>query len=269
MRRSAPISLLTVTVFILLETVSAYMVIESGIVQNNAVVSSLRVFGDYVEDKWAGVRYWFSLKEVNSALMEENALLMEENTALLNRLEAAGCPVDTVERQYELIPAMVISNSVSRLHNYLILDKGESDGLKTDMGVITSDGLVGYIVAVTGHYSRVASVLDIDTKFSVILKGSGTFGSMSWNGIDAGRLTVSDVPVHTIVAEGDTVLSSGFSACFPPFIPIGTVAETHLNDGINYELVVDMFEDIRALKYVYVVDFAGKDEMMSLREGNR
>lgn len=271
MRRRSDRVYLTVTVFILLEAVSVFMVFRSGAVQKNVLVASLRVCSDYVEDRWSKVLYWFSLKDVNRDLMKVNAVLISRNLSLMNHLEQAGLPQDSIADpdRYNLIPAMVISNSVGRLHNYLIIDKGEDDGIRTDMGVITTSGLIGNVVAVSSRYSRIVSMLDTDTRFSVILKRNGTFGTMYWKGTDPTRTVVMDIPVHTPVSEGDTIISSGYSAFFPPGIPIGTISAFSLNDGINYELEVELFEDFRSLKYVYVVDFPDAGEIDGLKIESR
>lgn len=271
MRRNTDRTIVTVMVFIFLEAVSVFMVFHSGEVQKNALVASMRACSDYVEDKWSGVLYWFSLKKINSDLMKLNASLITKTLSLKNQLDRAGLLEDSLvaSSEYKLIPAMVISNSVGRLHNYLIIDKGEDDGIRPDMGVITATGIVGQVVAVSSHYSRIISLLDTDANFSVILKNDGTFGSMSWKGIDPDKTTVTDIPVHTQISEGDTLVSSGYSAYFPPGIPVGTISSFSLNDGINYELEVDLFENFRSLKYVYVVDFAAAGEISYLKKEAR
>jgi len=271
MRRYTDRTFITVTVFIILEAVSVFMVFYRGEVQKNVLVASMRVCSDYVEDKWSGVLYWFSLKKVNSDLMRLNASLIAKTLSLMRQLDRAGLPQESLvdSLDYYLIPAMVISNSVGRLHNYLIIDKGEENGIRPDMGVITETGIVGQVVAVSSHYSRIISLLDTDAGFSVILKKNGIFGSMSWKGIDPDKTVVTDIPVHTQVSEGDTVMSSGYSAYFPPGIPVGTISSLSLNDGINYELEVDLFENFRSLKYVYVVDFAAEGEISSLKQETR
>ncbi|MBQ0005948.1 MAG: rod shape-determining protein MreC, partial [Alistipes sp.] len=89
---------------------------------------------------------------------------------------------------------------------------------------------------------------------------------LSWDGVRPDRVKVYDVPRHTEVAEGDTLISSGYSAMFPYGIPVGTISSISLNDGINYELEISLFENFHSLRYVNVIGFQGQDELAGLME---
>ncbi len=268
MRNSRGYFLFAVLVFIILEAISVYAVYEKSIVQKSRMMYLADSFGSFVSDKRARVLDWFSLKQTNSALAQENAYLMQENLFLREMLNNVHIPADTLSLgdDYHLIPSLVIVNSTGKQHNYLILNKGAGDGVSEGMGVITSRGIIGYVQTTTRHYSKVVSMLDIDSKFSVILKKNGTFGSLSWDGVSSAKVKVYDVPRHTEVAEGDTLITSGYSAMFPYGIPVGTISSIYLNDGINYELEIALFENFHSLRYVNVIGFQGQDELNGLME---
>ena len=60
---------------------------------------------------------------------------------------------------YRLIPAKVITNSVSKKDNYITIDKGTADGIHADMGVACGNGIVGVVYMAGQHYSIVLPVL--------------------------------------------------------------------------------------------------------------
>lgn len=258
----------TVLVFILLETISVLSVSSNGIVQKFSILSSVAEISSFISDRWTNFKCWLSLRDANQKLFFENASLMEEVISLRNQLSEIRVDVDTIpfEDKYHVIPAMVISNSIGKQHNSIILNKGEEDGVEEGMGVVTPRGLVGFVSSVSSHYSRVSSMLDIDNKFSIILVKSGTFGSLSWDGKNAGQVMVYDVPLHTVVSVGDTLISSGYSAIYPYGIPIGAVSSISVNDGINYELQVSLFENFHSIRYVDIIGFDGQKEKGSLIE---
>jgi len=216
--------------------------------------------------KWSGLLDWISLREVNRSLAEENASLMSENLFLKEIMNNIHMPTDTLSLgdNYSLIPSLVVVNSTGKQHNFLIINRGEEDGVSEGMGVVTPRGIVGFVQTVAGHYSRVVSLLDTDSKFSVILKKNGTFGSLAWDGVNYDYVMVYDVPLHTVVEVGDTLISSGYSAMFPYGIPVGTIRTISLNDGINYELQVELFEDFHSLRYVNVIGFRGQEQLYGL-----
>ena len=81
-------------------------------------------------------------------------------------------------------------------------------------------------------------------------------------------MSLNDIPIHTNVELGDTVITSGFSRMYPPHHPIGTIEKISNNDGISFDLNVKLFGDFRSLKWVYVVSFDGKSETDSLLREN-
>jgi len=132
------------------------------------------------------VTEYFSLKKTNIILSEENAILhnitrksyiiTNRNTYLIN---------DTVyKQQYSFEAAGVISNSVNKRNNYLMLNKGAADGIRKDMAVISPGGIVGIIRDVSKNFSSVISVLHKDSKISAKIKKNNDIGTSVWNGLD-------------------------------------------------------------------------------------
>lgn len=258
--------------FVLLEGVSLYLVYNNSIIQRSALLRGFNSLIASVSDAGTSVTDYFSLGSANRALARENSLLREKLLKMEKKMDELSLHEDTLlaERfhSYKFIPAKVISNSTDKMHNYILIDKGSRDGIKEDMGVITSDGIVGYIINTSSDYAKISSLLDIENPVGAVISKNNTFGTLTWNGKSSSYMSLNDIPIHTNVELGDTVITSGFSRMYPPHHPIGTIEKISNNDGISFDLNVKLFGDFRSLKWVYVVSFDGKSETDSLLREN-
>lgn len=252
--RKTYILLINLIVFLILEATALIMVSRNSIVQRSDMMRTISAATNSVAGAIGNVTGYFSLGKVNDRLTEENIRLRRENEALRARISGTPAPDSALENDalFDYIPAAIVSNSSDRTHNILIINKGRKDGIQEYMGVVTDMGIIGYVQTVGENYSKVSSILDTDNMASAILLSSGTFGVLQWDGISAKRTVLHDIPVHTEVPQGDTVVSSGYSLIYPAGIPIGTVTGRELRDGINYDLTVTLFEDFPRLRHVYV-----------------
>lgn len=262
-------SLTAILLFIALESVSVLMVTEKGIVQRFKVLGTVRGLQAWGWNSSRKVAGYFNYKAENERLASENLQLRQQ----LARYEAASQELDSiatiVEPAFTYIGATVIKNSVDKQHNYLIVNRGEQDGVEAGMGVVTARGVIGIVGAVSRRYAYVYSLLNTDQSVSAKLAGNGAFGPMSWQGRRPDRVLLQEIPVHVAVSPGDTVLSSGFSTLYPPDIPIGCVVSAQVGKGSAQELTVQLFEDFRSLQNVYIVKNNRRQELEELYEKAR
>ena len=120
---------------------------------------------------------YFSLRRINDSLMNENARLRAQQ---LNAYYQSGFTlssiVDTVyKQQYSYIAANVVNNSITKRNNYITIDKGRAHGIETDMGVISSNGVVGIVTSVSENFATIRSALNSGTKISAMLKKNNAF----------------------------------------------------------------------------------------------
>lgn len=254
-------------VFALLEAAALMLISGHSIVQRSRIMAGLDFITSAFVSSTDAITGFFGLKKANAVLAEENALLRAENARLLATMESVP---DSVSHEgngtFSFIPARVIANSSDSRHNSIIINKGTADGIKEGMGVVTDKGIIGYILKVGEHYSKISSLMDTDNMASAILKKDNTFGVLQWDGTRMNELTLHDIPVHTTFSTGDTVVSSGYSLIYPAGIPIGTVSGKELRDGVNYSLTVSTFERYTSLSYVYIAVRKDIEELNRLME---
>lgn len=256
--------------FIALEAVALLWLVNSSYYQHSVVINYVRLGKEILDERVNLWRYYFSLKEINEKLAQENNEL-QNRLKYYNRQDSLkqGVVSDTFGRLvYSYIPATVVSNSVNNLHNYITLNIGAADGVVSDMGVVVHNGLIGTVVHVSTHYSLVKSLLSANWRVSAKVKRNGTFGPLHWNGVNYREVVLTDIPQHIPVTIGDTIVSSGYSAFFPPDIPIGRVQSIDTKRGNFYEITVTLFADFKQLRYVNVVKHLYQDELRELASFN-
>ena len=168
---------------------------------------------------------------------------------------------------YDIFKASVINNSVTHADNYITLDKGEADGIRSEMGVVNGSGVVGIVYLTSPHYSIVIPVLNSKSSISCKIKRSDYFGFLKWDGGSSEFAFIKDMPRHSLFSLGDTIVTSGHSAVFPSGIPVGTIddiADSH--DGLSYLLRVKLFTDFARLNDVRVIAQKGQEEQLELEK---
>lgn len=256
------------SIFLILEGLAIFMISRTTLVQKSGIIKGLYSVNASINKQISSVQEYFALKENNQILAQENALLRSRNTSLEKYIgENYPLVTDSIlykYADYTYIPARVISNQTNKLHNVIVIDKGTSDGIKEDMGIITAKGVVGYVLTAGEKYSVVCSLLDIENMVSATISSSNTFGTLYWNGKSTKKALLKDIPIHTEIIKGDTVTTSGYSMIYPPHLPIATITGKSKNNGINYELSVELIEDFNTLMTVYAVCFKEKEEIETL-----
>lgn len=219
----------------------------------------------YIDDRRFRLTQFWDYKE-------ENERLHAENRRLLNQLSVKNRNTREVSRdnfqQYIFIEARVVNNSVNLTHNYLTLNKGSRDGVEPEMGIISPDGVVGIVTEVSRNYSLAISLLNINLGISARLSQNDYFGSLQWNGKDPLFASLKQIPTYVPLQLGDTITTSGFSAIFPPGMPIGLVEGYQPNRSTNfYTIQVRLLTQFRRLDHVYLIKNFLKKEQQMLESG--
>ena len=134
----------------------------------------------------------------------------------------------------DIIVSKVIHNSYNVYENYLTLNSGQLQGVKPDMGVINSLGIVGIVDNTSAHYATVISILNKKSLINAKIKKSDHFGSLTWDGKSTGYVQLIDVPRLATIRKGDTIVTGGQSVIFPENINIGTIERIYTDEETHY-----------------------------------
>jgi rod shape-determining protein MreC len=253
--------------FLLLLGISLTLTIQSHSYHRSKAISSANAVTGYVYEQVNNVEEYLSLKEKNNQLAEENARLKQ---LLYNTQDTANIlPVNLPKGldNFDVIQSKVIFNSYNVHENYLTINSGRKDGIKPDMGVVNSLGVVGIVENVSNGYATVISLLNIKSQINAKIKKTNHFGSLIWNGKNTGFVQLIDVPRLASVRKGDTIVTGGRSVIFPENIPIGAIEKIYIDKKTNYyTLDIRLFNDMTSLGHVYIIENKDRDEIINLEE---
>lgn len=118
--------------------------------------------------------------------------------------------------KYRVITASVISNTVNRAQNLVVLNRGRRDGVAEEMALLASDGsMAGYVVDCTERYSVAMSVLNTSFRASGKLVGADYFGSIYWDGADPHTVVLDELSKYADPAARTGGRDHGLLAVFP------------------------------------------------------
>lgn len=208
------------------------------------------------------------------ALQKENAALRQINMDLLQEvmiLRKAGVENEQLRRMLNLqrlspvpyLAASVVGKTVFRTRQYITIDRGTNDGVKTGMNVVTDAGLVGLVIGTSRHYAIVQTLFNRDVRVSARLASTRDEGIIAWDGFE--YLLLHNIPKNRTVQIGDLVVTSSLSSRYVPEIPIGKVRSV-FNDpsSMFFRIVVEPTVDFWRLEQVFVIRQLPQDELIIL-----
>lgn len=203
------------------------------------------------------------LKAQNDELILRTVLyeeLEEENTQLRSLL-------GEYEERAQMNPllARVIASESGNYFSTFTINKGSNDGVDTQMAVITSDGLVGYVYEVFNDIAKVITIIDEQASLAALIESSrdqgavkGTLGSTGEPLCRMYYLSADSVP-----RPGDRVITSGVGVSFPRGLLIGYVRESTraIEDNKHY-IVIEPAADFEHIENVLVLRYYAQLEDM-------
>ena len=222
----------------------------------------------------ADVNSYFGLKEENNKLMEQNKALYEEIAGLQAELShyRDSVAVESLKPAHGFYynTATIINNSTTSINNYITLDKGSNEGIKEGMGVFGTDGIVGIVYTTSQNFSIVVPLLNSKSNVSCRVKGTNNFSPLQWKGGDTRHSYMVDLPRHSTVETGDTVVTSGFSSIFPGDMPVGKIVKIEdTADGMFYRAKIELFTDFSTISRVFLVGNEDKQELEILEKSTK
>lgn len=253
--------------FLSMEVLCIYIIVQNNYFQKASFVNSSNQISANILKTSADVEEYFFLKNENEKLAQENAELRTHSLISFSMLVNDQYLVnDTAFRQkYTFTSSKVVNNSTNRRNNYLTLDKGSNQGIKNNMAVITSTGIVGQVKDVSENFCTVMSLLNSKTTISSKIKKDGSYGPLTWEGKNFAYATLHDIPTHVQLKKGDTIVTSAYSLTFPENIMIGTVDNFERKSGeYFYTVIVKLSTEFNKLSHVYIVTNKLKKEQEEL-----
>lgn len=258
--------------FLLLEVASFILLFRFNHYQQSVYFTSANGVAGKVYEISGGITSYFHLKTANEDLLDRNMWLEQRLLFLENVLKEKGLDsarLYSMERlaptEYQIFKANVIKNSLNKADNYITLDRGTTEGIRPEMGVVDANGVVGIVYKTSPHYSLVIPLLNSKSSISCKIVGSDYFGYLKWEGGNSRFAYLKDLPRHAEFNLGDTVVTSGYSTVFPEGVMVGTVDDmSDSHDGLSYLLKIKLATDFGKVNNVRVISRNGQDEQKAL-----
>lgn len=202
--------------------------------------------------------HYFALQNTS----RENERLKSENDALklqITQLQGKAAEADRLaallkfrqtNTNVPMVSARVISGSADSTSQTVYLDRGARDGIRTDMGVITPDGVVGKVIESYKDTSAVLLLTDEHSGVGAKLADSGLQSPVGGTGEPL--LSMKYIPTDDDVNTGERVVTSGMDRIFPKDLPVGTITE--IKAGYPFKLIrVRPAANLQRLEEVFVL----------------
>jgi rod shape-determining protein MreC len=178
-----------------------------------------------------------SVEDENRRLWQEIEWLRGQNNQLREAASATQRLTALLQFKEQALPTMiaaqVIGRDASNRYKSVIVNKGDSDGIQKDMGVITPSGVVGRVVKTTGATSVVLLVTDPNNAIAGLIQRTRDEGIVE--GTLQGRAKLKYIPMLSAVKEGDYVVTSGLVGGFPRGLAIGTITGISREEGALFQ----------------------------------
>ena len=213
------------------------------------------------------VRSWISFPFNMATFARENKQLKEE----INKLKGQARQIKEYELENErlkkllgyqtdnklqgvTVVASIIGRDPGNWFGTVTLNRGLSDRIKVGCTVVSSDGLVGRVIAVSNNASEVLLITDPRSGVGCILQESRTPGILEGVASGSSSLSMVHLPVAQDIKTREVVMTSGIGSLFPKEIPIGEVESAYKeSSGLFKTAVVKPYVDFNRLEEVFVL----------------
>ena len=213
---------------------SGFSNILTGVV--NIIVYPINSCTSFVSEKIMSAGNYFGdvakLKEENLRLKAENNNLLKE-MATIDAIKAENEQLYTyleLKREYNklsLVNSKIISRGSGNFLSTFTINKGTMHGVKKNMPIITSKGIIGIVVEEGPVTSRGITLISHNASVGVYLARTGTPGILrgDYRLSTEGKCKIAGLPVDTDVVIGDPVMTSGTGEVYPKDLSLGNVTE--------------------------------------------
>jgi len=210
---------------------------------------------DGVSGLWTGYVALRQVQTENDALkleMQSLQVRLQQERAEAQRTDNLRQLLELRERaNLDTAAAEVIAGAASPDFRTVTIDKGSSEGLATDMAVISPAGVVGRVILPSRRASKVQLLIDRNAAAGALIERTRVQGVVI--GVGDGTLLMQYVPGSSDVKTGDLVVTSGIDGIYPKGFVIGTVDHADRGSGAYHDIVVRPAVDFSRLEEVLIV----------------
>ena len=176
--------------------------------------------------------FWYGYVDLRNARADNRKLSQEVGELRLKNEQLQGQAAEALRltkllgfRQENadapMLAAQVIGANADSNSQTVFINRGEREGIRRNMAVITPDGVVGKVSEVLPHTAQVLLITDRDSGLGALLAGTRTHGVVKGTGDPF--LSLDYVNGEEKVPDGAEVLTSGEDRIFPKNLPVGIV----------------------------------------------
>lgn len=233
--------------------------------------NSMSLVSHYIHAFFSGFGHGAKIALENQALEVENAKLKSRMLQLAqfedeNRMLRRQLGFSVLSPRKLLLCEVVMRGDITGWWHTLRLNKGSDAGVSKGMAVISTEGLVGRVTAVSRKTCDVLLIVDPSCKVACKVVRNGAFGIMQGAGISMqGKVSlemlaaakpclIDYISTEYELKVGDVIHTSGLGNVFPEGLPVGRIGRVKLDkSGLYQEAEIIPSADIDRLKYAFVV----------------
>lgn len=207
---------------------------------------------------------FFTLPRDVTDLLQKNAVLEDEVSSLHTQVIQLQEQLREADVLYSLLDyarsrpqdkylaSAVIGRDPSPFLHYIIIDHGSDDGIQHGMPVVTQQGLVGKVDAVTASAARIQVITDPGSVVNVRLRNQTADAQIK--GSVTGEVTLEMLSQNTNLTPGEILLTSGLGGNYPGDVIVGQVVEINKTENQLFQTaLVQPVVDFTALRAVLVI----------------
>ena len=156
---------------------------------------------------------------------------------------------------FKLMPARIIARDASTWYSEIIIDRGTADGIKSDMPVLTEEGLVGKTTVPDDHSARVVLIADETCRVAANVEGTREQGIVKGERTSSGsapNIGLNFLSKQANLKPGQKIYTSGVGGVFPSGVLVGAVREFKVRELDGHASIVPAV-DLTTLEDVFVV----------------
>jgi len=212
-----------------------------------------------IEETWHRYLFLYGLTDENKRLRETNARLARKviayREAYLENIRLRRLLAFKEKLGYETVAAGIILRDMAGFMKTLMIDRGESHGVRRGQPVIVETGLVGRVIETTWHASRVLLLTDENSNVDALIQETRANGILQGTGM--GSCSLKYIVRTETVRKGDIILTSGLGGVFPKELILGIVRKVENNKTSMFQNI-DVVPGVDFLKMEEVLVITGR-----------